>query len=62
MTMRFGDVLFLELARDNLLDLVLQSQRYYGNVFGVDWRGRQVVFAARGWQDWHMLVLRMHDW
>lgn len=47
---RLGDLLFLELVRDDLLDLVLQAQADLGHLFGVD-RRRVHMLAARG-EDW----------
>ena len=54
--MRLGDLLFFELARYDLLNLVLQSQSYNGNVFRVDgWRRK--VFATRRGKNWEVSVL-----
>lgn len=42
-----GDLLFLELVRDDLLDLVLQAQADLGDLFGVDWRRVHMLAARR---------------
>ena len=58
--MRLGDLLLFELARYDLLDLMLQSQSYNSNIFWFDgWR--RELFATRRWQNWRMLVLEVEE-
>jgi hypothetical protein len=48
--MRLCNLLLLQFAWYDLFDLVLQAQRYFGYVLGVDGR-RWEAFATGGWQD-----------
>lgn len=43
---RLGDLLFLDLVGDDLLDLVLQAQADLGDFFGFDWWWGEVLAAC----------------